>query len=307
MESWTALGLLNEVSIDGEPAMSVAGLDRTSRVDLPLRAGALPRAADEVAIGAAMAKSRDLAVGDTVELEGAIARRATVSGIVVFPTLGPFLADRVGAGTGVLLPEAAFNDLAGPYEGADVRDLATFIGVDLRGGADDAARTRVREQLAGLDLLGNPVLLHPAPVRPPEIVDADSARGVPAVVAGGFAILLAAGLGFASWASVRSAREEHAVLRALGFRGAQLRRSVLVQTVATMVGALALGLPIGVSAGRLLWRGFADGLGVVTAHASAWPSVFVASAGGIAVAVLVAQVPALVASRARPADGSRTQ
>ena len=308
--TWTALELLNEVSLDGEPMMTVVGLDRTSDLDLPVLAGALPRADDEVAVGATVASARGLAVGDTVELGGVVdpPRQATVTGLVVFPTLGPFETERIGTGTGLLLAETAFDSLSGPYGKADVRDLATFIGVDLHDAADTpATRTRVREQLGGLDLLANEVLDHATPVRPPEIIDARSTRTVPVAVATVFAAVTAIGLVFASWASVRSRRREHAVLRALGFSGSQLRRSVYLQSIATMLGALAIGVPIGVIAGRVMWRAYADQLGVIPDPATPWAAVSLAAAGGVALAAVAALVPAHIAARSAPADGLRSE
>ena len=68
-----------------------------------------------------------------------------MSGIVVFPSLGQYAADRVGAGTGVLLP-------SGPLKG--VPDLATFVGIALRDDAGPVAIDRLVPQLGQLDESG---------------------------------------------------------------------------------------------------------------------------------------------------------
>ncbi|HEX5097326.1 MAG TPA: FtsX-like permease family protein, partial [Acidimicrobiia bacterium] len=303
VESWTALGLLNELSLNGQPMMSVIGFDRASDVDLPVLDGALPRGVDQVAIGAAVARAMNLAVGDAVDLGGAFAgRRATVSGIVVFPTLGPFMADRVGAGTGLLVSETAFEDVRGPYANADVRDLATFVGVKLRDGTRHVATVeRVRAGLATLDKYDSPVFDYPTPVRPPSIIDTRSTRVVAVTVGIAFAAVTTIGLMSNAWSSSRGRRRELSVLRALGCRNSEVRRSVYVQSVGTMAGALVLGVPLGVIVGRLLWRGFADELGVVPDPASPWPAVFATVAGGLAVAVMAAWIPARFATRSSPA------
>ncbi len=305
VSSWTAIGFLNEVSLDGESLMSVYGLDHSSTVDLPLVRGSLPVAGDEIALGSATASSRALDVGDRVTLGGIIdTREATVSGIVVFPTLGPILADRVSAGTGMLLPEALFDgELL-----ADAQSLAAFIGIDVEDRSDNAAtRSRLQQELDGLDLVGIPTLRFPVPLRPPEIVDASSTRGVPLLVASVLAAVAALGLGVASWSSARSRRRDLAVLRALGFSRVQVRRSIQAQSITTMAIVLAVGVPLGVVAGQNLWEVFAGQLGVVPDAASVLVPTLVTIAGGTLLATLAAQIPARLASRLSPAAGLRSE
>lgn len=309
IDTWAVLGFLNEVSLDGEPMMSVLGLERTSDVELPLLSGALPVGTDEVAIGATTAADRGLEVGDSAEIGGAFTPfSVTITGLVVFPTLGPVLADRVGTGTGMLLPEALFESGDRQYLAEAARGLATFVGIDVRDGADTpATMARLRDQLASLDLLGVPAITYQQPVRPPEIVDASSTRTVPVAVGAGFAAMAAIGLAFASWSSARSRRRDLAVLRSLGFSGAQVRSSVRTQSLATMLGALAIGVPCGVLAGRVLWRTFAHQLGVVPDPDSPWVPVLLATAGGIVLALLAAEIPARAASRSAPTEGLRAE
>ncbi len=203
VEAWTALGFVNGTTVDGESTLGVVALDRTSDVEFPVLEGALPRASDEVAIGASIASSRGIDVGDRVEIAGTFEPTpATVTGIVVFPTLGPLFSERVGPGTGVLIPEA----LVPPEILLDSTESPlSFVGVDLRDGADSpAARARVEKNLEGLDALGFPVIPYPTPVRPPEIVDAGSTRSVPVAVGVVLASVAAIGLLFSSWASARA-------------------------------------------------------------------------------------------------------
>ncbi|CAN5660462.1 hypothetical protein BH20ACT2_BH20ACT2_23450 [soil metagenome] len=305
VSSWTAIGFINVVSLDGQPLMSVYGLDRSSTFELPVVRGSLPMTDDEIALGTATAASRGLEVDDTVTLGGIFEpREATVSGIVVFPTLGPILADRVSAGTGMLLPEALFDD----EDLAGARGLAAFVGVDLENGADTPiTRSRLQRELDGLDLTGIPTIPFPDPLRPPEIIDATSTRGVPLVVAAVLAVVTALGLTTASWASVGARRRDLAVLRALGFDGAQIRHSIHAQSIATTAVILAIGTPLGVIAGQNLWRVFAEQLGVVPDAASVWMPALVTIAGGILLALLAAQVPARLAARSSAAAGLNTE
>ncbi|MGH9135962.1 MAG: ABC transporter permease [Acidimicrobiales bacterium] len=284
--------------------MTVIGLDRSSEVAFPVLSGRLPTRADEVAVGATTASGRGIGVGDDVTISGPIpTRTATVTGIVVFPALGPFEADRVGGGTGLPLTEA----MVGPQLGAEFAEFASFVGVTMRGGTEETAAQRVLDKLTSIDRQGGYVFRYSDPVRPPEIVDARSIRSVPVGVGAAFAAVTAVGLGFASWTSVRSRAKELAVLRTIGFTGRQVRRSVRLQSLTTVGAAMAVGVPLGVITGRVLWRSFANQLGVVPDHAGPALLAVTTVAGGLALAVIAAQVPAVIAARARPADGLRRE
>jgi hypothetical protein len=307
VESFTILGFVNEVTINGEAAMAVVALDRQSDIEFTLLDGRLPTAAGEVALGAKTASSYGVGLGDEVVLGGRRSAqseetvRATVTGIVVFPALGPFESDRVATGTGMLLSEAMI-------EPAAVSDIATFVGVDL---VDEASKNDVRSdllvQMRRWDTLAPPAIEYADPVRPPEIIDARSMRAVPVFIASVGAIAIGIGLAFALWASVRSRQRDLGILRALGFSGPQVRRSVRVQALVTMLAALIVGVPIGIFAGRSAWRAFANELGVVPdpAGALAWIAAIIGVA--LIIAVLAAAIPAHLAARSTPAAALRAE
>ncbi len=215
--TWTAFGFLNELSVDGDPTMAMTGVERhTPEVELPLLEGELPRRSDEVALGPATAEARGLDVGDRVSIGGPFeAFDATVTGLVVFPTIGPMFADAVGGGSGMLVPQTMIDAIA-PVPDAAV-GLATFVGVDLADDADAAAEVRIQERLGTLDIFGHSPLIFNGAVRPPEVIEADATRSVPLVVAASLAVVGALALGLIMWGSVRSRRRDLAVLRALGF------------------------------------------------------------------------------------------
>jgi hypothetical protein len=302
VESWTGLGFTSSITVDGEPVLSVVGLDQASDVDVTVVEGRLPAGERQVALGSRTAADLGVGVGDDVELGGdEIAPRATVTGIVVLPALGPVLADRTGPGTGMLLPASALGEDASAQ-------LLSFIGVDLARDAD------VRSFLADIQAdypswepFGDPALEFAAPVRPPEIINAESMRGVPLLIGGLLMATAVVGLVVAVVVSVRSRRRELAILRALGFTGRQLRDSVRVQTVATMAGALVVGVPLGIVVGRVAWRAFAAELGVVTDPSMPGLWIVGAVVGALVVTVVAAVVPARVAARTHPADVLRSE
>lgn len=144
-------------------------------------------------------------------------------------------------------------------------------------------------------------------MRPAEIVNAEAMRGVPIIVGGLLAASAVVGLAVAVALSVRARRGELAILRSLGFTGRQLRTSVRVQATATMVAALVVGAPLGVAAGRLTWRAFSSGLGVVTAPSTPLLALAGLVVGALLVAMAAAAVPARRASRIVPSSGLRVE
>jgi len=255
-----------------------------------------------VAIGARTADEEGLGVGDRVEVAGYEVgekpHRATVSGIVVVPPLGPFQADRASPGRGMLVPEGMVDKDVTNVDGGTA---VSFVGLDLRDGADPhAVLTDLREDMRGWDVNGFSVFAYPAPVRPAEIIDARSMRSAPTVVAlllvGSATVALTAAVVL----SVRARRRELAVLRSLGFTAGQVRGSVRVQSLVTMAVALLIGVPLGVAAGRIAWRAFADQLGVLTAPSTPAWWLGATIVGGVLIAVLAAAVPARLATAAAP-------
>jgi hypothetical protein len=204
----------------------------------------------------------------------------------------------------MLVPEAMVD--------RDVTDLpgggtaVTFVGLDLRPGVDPGgALDGLREDMARWDVNGFGLFEYPDPVRPAEIVDAGELRSVPTLVAVLLVGSATVALSTAVVLSVRARRRDLAVLRALGFTGDQVRRSVRVQSLATMVVALVIGLPVGVAVGRLAWRGFAEQLGVVTRPSTPAGWLLATVVGGVLVAVLAAALPGRLAAASDPAPALR--
>ncbi|MGH9182850.1 MAG: hypothetical protein ACRDZ9_03370 [Acidimicrobiales bacterium] len=127
VESWTGLGFLNGITVEGEPVVSVVGLDERANVDFAVVEGRLPRDDDEVALGSRTAAERGKGVGDQVEVAGdpIAPRQVTVTGLAVLPPLGPYLADRTAPGTGMVLPVPA------TFDPTAIAGNIAFVGIDL--------------------------------------------------------------------------------------------------------------------------------------------------------------------------------
>jgi ABC-type lipoprotein release transport system permease subunit len=101
--------------------------------------------------------------------------------------------------------------------------------------------------------------------------------------------------------AVHRRRRDLAVLRVLGLTGRQVRATVSWMAVTIALAALAVGVPVGVACGRLAWEFFAGQLGVEPVTEVPAVPVVILIAAGLALAVAVAAVPGVRASRTRPA------
>jgi predicted lysophospholipase L1 biosynthesis ABC-type transport system permease subunit len=302
VDRWTALGITN-TTIDGEPVLGIVGFDDDTDVDITLASGRLPAGTHQIALATRTAADLGVAVGDQVDLagEGVSADRATVTGLVVLPALGPYLADRTGPGTGALLPAAALDPTLAP-------GMVSFVGIEVADGADpQSVADSLHDDFAAWDTLGFRTIDHTGPIRPAEITNADAMRRVPLLVGLLLGLTAAVGVGAAVVVSVRARRHDLAVLRALGFTGRQVRNSVRVQALAAMLAALAVGAPIGIVVGRVAWQSFAVQLGVGTGPSLPLAGIVLTAAAALAAAATAAAVPARLATRSHPATTLRTE
>lgn len=302
VDRWTALAFAS-FTVEGEKVVSMVALGPPADLQLSLVSGALPSGPAQVALGTTTAADLGVEVGDEVQLDGESLgpHRAEVSGLVVFPAVGPYQANRASPGAGLLVPGAMVPPEILAAE-------LSFVGIDLEPGIEpDAFLAELHDDFQRWALDGTHPVELAAAIRPPEIVDAESMRAAPLLLGGFLAAAAAAGLSFSVGVSVRARRRELGTLRALGFTGRQLRNSVRVQALATAVAALIVGLPLGIVVGRLLWRAYATQLGVVTDPSIPIGWVLVTVVAGIAVAVIVAARPARAAARAHAAHGLRSE
>jgi predicted lysophospholipase L1 biosynthesis ABC-type transport system permease subunit len=249
IEGVTVAGF-TDVELDEQlvPAMGV----EVVRGDPPvtLLEGRLPSTVDETVLGRRTARRLEVGVGDSVSTGS---RRVEVVGLAAFPAVGPITAAHPAMGEGALFlydgltgegfiqPGVGFFDLA---DGVDPRTMETEHWDEVASSTDTGVLAAYRQ-------------LQPA--------ELDSAAGASTTVGAIAAVLgsaAVAGLAIVVMASARARRHELALLRVLGFTQRDLRRSVRWQATSLAVVAVVVGLPVGIAAGRVLWREFADALGV---------------------------------------------
>ena len=107
--------------------------------------------------------------------------------------------------------------------------------------------------------------------------------------------------------SVRRRRRDLAVLKTLGFVPGQVSATIAWQATTFAVVALALGLPLGVAAGRWAWQLTALQLGVESGPVVPLLPLAIAAAASVLAANLAAAAPRWAASHLPPAAALRTE
>ena len=206
-----------------------------------VHAGRLPVGADEIALGSALSRRLDRDVGDTVTV-------TTPDGSSQFTVVGrvtPYPLDGDGLGDGVLLDSTGLDDVASSdgFESLALSASETTSMDQLV----EAITPLIDDDLVELSAYGYPR-------RPDEVVNASSLAAVPWALAAFLGALAIAGAGHGVHTTVRRRRGDLAVLRALGFRPADLRTSSSWHGACIAVVAIAAGIPLGIVAGRLAFR-----------------------------------------------------
>jgi ABC-type lipoprotein release transport system permease subunit len=142
---------------------------------------------------------------------------------------------------------------------------------------------------------------------PSQVTNLGLVSGQPAILALVIAVLAGAALIHALVTSVRGSRRQIGVLKSVGFTNRQVVSMVAWHASLLSAGALVIGIPLGIIAGRVIWRAIVGGLGRVSAPALPVGAVVAVVVVVLAVANLAALGPGWAAARTRPASALRTE
>jgi ABC-type lipoprotein release transport system permease subunit len=272
----------------GDTDVPMMGMKRVRGPAAPqLLSGRLPVSEDELAMGRVTARRVGVGVGDEVTLTGSAGSHSYhVVGLAVLTGLG----SNEGVGEGALLTLDGLERISNA--------AVTSASVDFRSSPEEALAP-YRE------LLGSSI--EDGPYVPSPIVSLVRVQAVPYVLAGLLGVLVVLTITQTLLSSLRARRRDLAILRALGGAPRLLRRSVHWQaTVVTLVPAL-IGVPVGLIAGRLVFKALADDIGAVdTADFPTWAVVAVVAAI-VVLANVVAMWPARLAGRWSAAAALRAE
>lgn len=278
----------------GVPTFAVSPLEGS--IDLVAVDGRRPSSDDEAAIGPATAAQLGVGVGDTVTL-GPTAVPVRIVGEALFPT-----DVHAGFDEGLWVSPAVLA-AATPAPGPD-EELGVAWSLALR----FSAGTDPEQGLAAVgEALGEQAsAVDPAEI-PPELANLGNVRALPVVLAVFLVLLATSTLAHGLAATVRRRRPQFAVLRALGFTPAMVRRVVSSQSSAVGVVGLIIGMPLGLTAGRFGWAWLAGAVPLQYVSPVAVALALVLVPAALAVANLVAAIPAWIAGRLRPAEVLRAE
>jgi hypothetical protein len=258
--------------------------------------GRVPNAPDEIMLGTRTMAKLHAHVGSIVaaQIERGRPREVRVVGSGVFPTL----SDQLGFGNGAMMTTAGLRRTLGPVPPPPPDHL--FVGFR-RGAPRDAIGVLSRrvERVGGVAVL--PVQ------RPTDLVNFGRVQSLPIVLASILVALAALTMTHLLVTSIQRHRTELAVLRAMGCAPAQVRRTVSVQATTLAALALAVGIPIGLLTGRLVWHLFARGLGIASHPSAPTLALAILVPGTLVVANLTSYLPGRAAARAPVASILRTE
>ena len=302
------LGLAGGVAINGVATDAIAGQAVEGPLLVSSITGRVPESAGEVALGVKTMQLAHTAVGATVRvtvpIPGGASRTSDfrVVGLASFPpdfgavgldrgavfTIDGLVAAQCGTG-----PESTACVQAGQQHSGYV----VLVHV-APGPAGRAAVAGYLRQYPGTAL---------APLTPESLVNFGEAVNFPLILGLVLALFGAATVVHVLVVSVSRRRRELALLKSLGFVRHQVVAAVCWQACTVAAVGIVVGVPLGLAAGRLLWRAFATNLGVVAVPVVPSQTTLLLCLGALVGANLLAIGPAFVSARARPALILRTE
>jgi len=205
--------------------------------------------------------------------------RFRVTGVAVVPSID----ELQGVGQDGLVT-------VGGLRRADPEATLSGAAVSLRPGAPGDTVLRLFGTDEGADLL-----------RPPVILNLARLRAIPSLLAALVGALGVLSVVHVMVTSVRHRRRDVALLRSLGADSRWITRAVHWQATTFSLLPLALGVPLGLVAGRLVFGLLADSVGAVPSASIPLLWLMAALAAFVALANAVAAVPAQRARRLAPA------
>jgi hypothetical protein len=278
------------LQVNGRTVPSMAFRSLLGTLEPEVVEGRAPSGPDEIALGAETLDLLDKGIGDTVSVAGPeVTRDLEVVGQVVLPPIGygqPLANGAVLTGEGF---EPFF-------------DLNNYYRYFVARYAPDADRAAVAQAIED-----NPDLLRrPAGMVPADIDHLRQVSWVPLALAALLATLSLLAVGHALVSSVRRRRVELALLKTFGFSRRQVRTSVAWQATALTVVALALGIPIGLGLGNVIWRAVTESVGIATITIFPVAALVLMVPAALLVVGLVVVLPARSAAHTIPAAALRS-
>ncbi len=291
------------VELGGQPVAAFGVRSLRGDIEPTIVEGRAPRAPREVAIGAQTLSELGRAVGERVRATGPHGPLDyRIVGVAAAPRFDDPFSDPLAVDRSAFFTGAGLDALDDPTDG----DASSELLMRVAPGADRDAVLRRVERLDGVsdynDAPGVSTALVPLEVARVQQIDA-----LPTVLAGFLAMLGIVSVGFVLASSVRRRGRALAILKTLGFSRRQVSATIAWQATTVAVFGVLIGIPLGVIVGRAIWRSIAEGIGVVSTPDVPIGLLVVVALVTVALANLIAAVPAWVAARTQPARVLRSE
>jgi FtsX-like permease family len=284
------------VPIDGVPTPTFGIQTVRGTMNLVMLAGRAPQTASEIAFGPTTASAAHVRVGDEVRV--GMERRMRVVGLALLPS-----SSHTGYDESAWMTLPALRAVIGP-DALQRRpdDFEDYLLLRWRSGVDiAAAERRVARVAATQEYFAERATL------PTAVVDLGHLGTMPLVLAIFFGLLACATVAHALVTTVRRRRYDLAVLRAVGFTRRQSRLAIAWQATALAIAGIVVGVPLGLVAGRVVWRWVAEDFPVAYVPPVEVIVVLLVIPIALALAQALAAGPAHAAARIHPAETLRAE
>ena len=291
------------VVLEGRPIVAFGVTPLRGAIEPTIVDGRGPRTPREVALGSHTLDVLDRGIADRARgtgPDGPIDYR--IVGVVAAPRFNDQFSDPVPVDDAAFFTGAGLDALDDPTD----TDANAETLIRAAAGADrDTVLRRVERlrRISGFD--GGPGVGRA--VAPLEVERLQQIDSLPVLLAAFLALLGVVSVGFALASSVRRRRRDLAILKTLGFSRRQVSATVAWQATTMAAVGVIVGVPLGIAVGRVVWRSVAEGIGVVATTDVAVGLLVVVGLLAIALANLIAAVPAWIAARTRPAVVLRSE
>jgi hypothetical protein len=304
--SQITVGAYVEVNINGRHVETIVMTPVRGPALFSVLDGRLPGGDREVMLGPATMRAAGARPGGTVRVT--VADPDGTPHVASFHVTGraSLNAGVGGLGNGAVMTTGAFVSAQCPpgskqlaCQSAVMQGMATSVMVRAApGAAGDAALARNIRQYPSLAYF---------PATPTVLVNFGESINFPLLFGVALSVFGAATLVHLLLVSVARRRRETGLLKSLGFVRRQIAAAVCWQASTVALIGIVVGAPIGIAAGRLLWRVFATNFGVVPVPVAQPLTLAVLAVGVLAAANVLAAVPAAAASRSHPGQLLRSE
>jgi len=282
---------LRALDVNGVPTPTFAIEHVAGNMPVVVLSGRAPAARDEIAFAPTTMKAVGARIGDRVTVAGG--RRATVVGEVLLPETSHTAYD-----VSALMTRPAVDEILASQPPSGPEDVWDFALVRWAPGSEAKGDARLRA--LGADFVAPATL-------PGAVIELHSLRVLPLVLALFFGLLAIATVAHALVTTVRRRRHDLAIMRSFGFTARQSRVAIAWQATLLAIAGVIIGVPLGILAGRTIWRWLANEYPVVYTPPIEVVAVLLVIPAALLVVNAIAVAPGRAAARIRPAEALRVE